>query len=78
MLCHWRSVATGTYKRGGVGGVKHSKQIREELHCFSEGISTAMKQDFEFVKIDGCAYIKLVGVTGTAVATNYQPLVTAT
>ena len=37
-----------------------------------------MKQDFEFVKIDGCAYIKLVGVTGTAVATNYQPLVTAT
>ena len=29
--------------------------IREELHCFAEGMSNAMKQDFKFVSIDGGA-----------------------
>ena len=26
---------------------------REELYCFAEGMSTAMKQDFKFANISG-------------------------
>ena len=29
MLCHWRYIGTRIYKRWGVGGVKHSKNISE-------------------------------------------------
>ena len=36
-------------------------------------MSTAMKQDFKFVNIDGGAYIDLVDVTRTAVVSDYQP-----
>ena len=37
--------------------------IREELHCFAEGISTELKQDFKFFNIVGGAYSELVDVT---------------
>ena len=36
-------------------------------------MSTATKQDFKFVNISGGAYIELVDVTITEVATSYQP-----
>ena len=46
--------------------------IREELHCFAEGMLTAMKQDFKFFNIAGRAYIKLVDVTRTTVVSDYN------
>ena len=39
----------------------------------SEGMSTAMKQDFKFIIITGDAKRELVDLTSTAVATSYQP-----
>ena len=53
------------------GGFK--EYIREKLHCFAEGMSTAMKQDFKFVKIAGEAYSEFVGVTRTTVVSDYHP-----
>ena len=50
----------------------------EELHCFAEGILTAMKQDFKFFNIAGGAYSKLVDVTRTTVVSDYQPTTEAT
>ena len=47
--------------------------IREEVHFFAEGMSTAMKQDFKFVNISGGAYSELVDVTRTTVISDYQP-----
>ena len=47
--------------------------IREELHCFAEGMSTAMKQYFKFVDIYEGAYSELVDVTRTTVVSDYQP-----
>ena len=47
--------------------------IREELHFFAEGMSTAMKQDFKFINITGGAYSELVDVTITTVVRDYQP-----
>ena len=47
--------------------------IQEELHCFAEGMSTAMNQYFKFINISGGAYIKLVDVTITTVVSGYQP-----
>ena len=54
-------------------GVNFKEYIREELHCFAEGMSTAMKQDFKFVSIAGGEYSELVDVTRTTVVSNYQP-----
>ena len=54
-------------------GETFKEYIREELHCFSEGMSTAMKQDFKFVNIYGLVYSKLVDVTRTTVVSDYQP-----
>ena len=55
-------------------GEKLKEYIREELHCFPEGMSTAMEQYFKFFNIDGGAYSKLVGITSTVATTSYQPL----
>jgi hypothetical protein len=30
--------------------------IREELHCFSEGMTKSMKRNFKFVNVSGGAY----------------------
>ena len=60
--------------RGGT----FKEYIREELHCFAEGMSTAMKQDFQFVNISGGSYSKLVDVIRTTVVGDYQPAAEAT
>jgi hypothetical protein len=43
--------------------------IREELHVFSEGMSTRMKKQFKFVNIAGGVYHD---VTAAAVSTAYN------
>ena len=40
-------------KMGIWRGETFKEYIIEELHCFAEGILTAMKQDFKFVNIAG-------------------------
>ena len=54
-------------------GGNFKEYIREELHCFAEVMSMAMKQDFKFVSIAGRAYSELVDVTRTKVVSDYQP-----
>ena len=54
-------------------GETFKEYIREELNVFLEGMSTAMKQDFKFVKIASGAYRELVDVTRTTVVSDYQP-----
>ena len=54
-------------------GETFKEYIQEELYCFVEGIFTAMKHDFQFVKIDGGSYSKLVDVTRNTVISNYYP-----
>ena len=54
-------------------GKTFKEYIREELHCFTEGMSTAMKQYFKFVNIAGGAYSELVDATRTTVVSDYQP-----
>ena len=54
-------------------GETFKEYIREELHCFVEGMLTAMKQYFKFVNISGGAYSELVDVTITTVVSDYQP-----
>ena len=54
-------------------GKMFKEYIREELHCFAEGMSTGMKQYFKFVDIAGGAYREFVGVTRTTVVSDYQP-----
>ena len=43
-----------------------------------EGMSTAMKQDFNIFNIAGGAYSELVDVTRTTVVSYYQPSTEAT
>jgi len=52
-------------------GETFKEYIREELHCFAEGMSTAMKQDFKFVNIVGGANSELVDVTRTIGVSDY-------
>ena len=59
-------------------GETFKEYIIEEFHCFAEGISTAMKQEFKFINIAGRAYIELVDVTRTTVVSGYQPATEAT
>ena len=54
-------------------GGDFKEYIREEFHCFEEGMLTAMKQDFKFVNTAGGAYSELVDVTITTVVSDYQP-----
>ena len=59
-------------KMGRWRGETFKEYIREELHCFAEGISTAMKQDFKFFNISGGSHSEFVDVTRTTVVSDYQ------
>ena len=43
-------------KMGRWKGATFKEYIREELHCFSEGMSSSMKKLFHFVNVSGGAY----------------------
>ena len=60
-------------KMGRWIGEIFKEYIREELHCFAEGMLTEMKQDFKYVNIAGGAYSELVDVTRTTVVSDYYP-----
>jgi hypothetical protein len=55
-------------KMGRWKGSTFKEYIREELHVFSQGMSTQMKQTFKFVNIAGGAYHD---VTATMLDTEY-------
>jgi hypothetical protein len=40
-------------------GATFKEYIREELACFSDGMSTSMKKQFEFVNVAGNALSKI-------------------
>ena len=61
------------HKMGRWRGGNFKEYIREQLHCFTERMSTAMIQDFKFVSIDGGAYSKLVAITRTTGVSDYHP-----
>ena len=46
--------------------------IREELTSFSAGMSTSMKQKFNFMNVATGAYHNVIDVTAVMVATNYN------
>ena len=54
-------------------GETFKEYIREELHCFAEGVSTEMKQYFKYFNIAGGEYSKLLDVTRTTLVSDYQP-----
>ena len=58
---------------GGWRGGTFKDYIREDLHCFAEGMLTAMWQYFKSVGIAGGAYSELVDVTIATVISDYQP-----
>jgi hypothetical protein len=43
-------------KMGRWKGATFKEYIREELHCFSEGMTKSMKCNFKFVNVSGGAY----------------------
>jgi hypothetical protein len=47
---------TQIQKMGHWKGITFKEYIREELACYSTGMSTSMKQNFKFVNISGNAY----------------------
>jgi hypothetical protein len=47
---------TQILKMGRWKGATFKEYIREKLACYSTGMSTSMKQNFEFVNISGIAY----------------------
>jgi hypothetical protein len=55
-------------KMGRWRGDTFKEYIREELACFSAGMSKAMKQKFKFVNITGSAQGDMVDVTAAVVA----------
>ena len=57
-------------KMGRWRSATFKEYIREELACFSEGMSKRMKQRFNFVNIAGGVYHD---VTPTVIATEYDP-----
>ena len=74
MHCCLRDTAIDIYKKMRIRREETFKEyIREELYCFAEGMSTAMKQYFKFFIVAGGAYRKLVDVTRTTVVSDYQP-----
>ncbi len=56
-------------KMGRWKGARFKKYIREELACFSTGMSTAMKAKFGFVNVMGSAFHD---ITSLAIASNYN------
>ena len=65
-------------KMGRWRGETFKEYIREELHCFAEGMSTALKQYFKIFNIAGGTYSELVDVTIITVVSDYQPATEAT
>ena len=53
-------------------GETFKEYIREELHCFAEGMLTAMKQDFKIFNISGGSHSEFLDVTRTTVVSDYQ------
>jgi hypothetical protein len=47
---------TQIQKMGRWKGATFKEYIREELACYSTGMSTSMKQNFKFIRISGNAY----------------------
>ncbi len=52
---------TQIQKMGRWKGVTFKEYIREELACYSAGMSSKMKQNFKFVNISGTAYNNVTG-----------------
>ena len=54
-------------------GETFKEYIIEELYCFAEGMSTAIKKYFKLVNITGEEYREFVDVTRITVVSDYQP-----
>ena len=52
---------TQIQKMGRWKGATFKEYIREELACYSAGMSSKMKQNFKFVNISGTAYNDVTG-----------------
>jgi hypothetical protein len=59
-------------KMGRWKGATFKEYVREELACFSTGMSTAMKAKFGFVNVSGRAFHD---VTSLAIASDYNTTV---
>ena len=66
---------TQIQKMGRWRGATFKEYIREELACFSEGMSRSMKWTFDFVNIAGNAFNK---VTANLIDREYEVNVSAT
>ena len=53
-------------------GATFKEYIREELVCFSKGMSTSMKRKLGFVNIPGEVYSDIVDITSTVVTLEYN------
>jgi hypothetical protein len=60
---------TQIQKMGRWRGATFKEYVREELACFSEGMSTKMKQNFHFVNVAGNS---MSDITDTVIATDYN------
>jgi len=58
-------LAPGAFCRGAT----FKEYIREQLACYSEGMTTKMKRNFKFVNVHGNAYHD---VTSTCVLSDYD------
>ena len=47
--------------------------IREDLTCFSKGMSKSMNQKFGFVNMAGGAYNNIVDITSAVLLAEYDP-----
>jgi hypothetical protein len=56
-------------KMGRCKGAMFKEYVREELTCFSTGLSTAMKAKFGFVNVTGSTFHY---VTSLAIASSYN------
>jgi hypothetical protein len=61
-------------KMGRWKGATFRGYIREELACFSTGMSTAMKAKFGFVNINGSVFHD---ITSIAIASDYNTTISA-
>ena len=64
-------------KMGRWKGATFKEYIREELACFSEGMSKSMKRKFGFVNIAGGAYSDIIDVTETVMTMEYDSVAAA-
>ncbi len=60
---------TQIQKMGRWQGARFKKYIREQLACYSEGMTMKMKCNFKFVNVHGNAYHD---VTSTCVLAEYE------